>query len=100
MCNYLSKYLFVPLFLAALQCACYAQQPGRNPLIPDYSADPSVASFNGVYYLYGTSDIDQKLDRMGPPVVWKSPDLINWSYNGNVLPVIDWSKPYSYKDRN
>jgi beta-xylosidase len=100
MCNYLSKYLFIPLFLTALQCACYAQQPGRNPVIPDYSADPSVASFNGVYYLYGTSDIDQKLDRMGPPVVWKSPDLINWSYNGNVLPVIDWSKPYSYKDRN
>jgi hypothetical protein len=101
MCNYtLSKNFFIALLLAALNGICYAQQPGFNPVIPDYSADPSVVTFNGVYYLYGTSDIDQKLDRMGPPVVWKSPDLINWSYNGNILPVIDWSKPYTYKDRN
>lgn len=65
-------------------------------LIPDYVADPSVSYFNGMYYLYGTSDIDHGLAEMGPPVVWTSKDLVNWSYKGGLLHGIDWQKAYSY----
>jgi hypothetical protein len=71
-------------------------QPLPHPVIPDYSADPSVAYFDGTYYLYGTSDIDRDLQEMGPPVVWASKDLVNWSYKGTLFQGIDWNKPYTY----
>ncbi|HEX8024277.1 family 43 glycosylhydrolase [Mucilaginibacter sp.] len=76
-----------------------AQQGNRplpQPVIPDYIADPSVVNFNGTYYLYGTSDIDRDLQEMGPPVVWTSKDLVNWSYKGTLFQDIDWNKPYTY----
>jgi hypothetical protein len=69
-----------------------------NPIIPDFVADPSVVMFNGVFYLYGTTDINQGLAKMGIPVVWKSKDFVNWSFEGNLVPSIDWSKPYQYID--
>ena len=51
-----------------------------NPIIPDNIADPSISKFGDTYYLYGTSDIDRGLEEMGPPVVWKSKDFVNWSF--------------------
>ena len=48
--------------------------------------------------MYGTTDIDQGLSRMGPPVVWKSADFVHWSFEGNLVPQIDWSKPYTFTD--
>ena len=33
---------------------------------------------------------------MGPPVVWASKDLVNWSYKGTLFQGIDWNKPYTY----
>jgi beta-xylosidase len=85
------KYLLIAALLFATSY-CHAQ------IIPDYVADPSVSYFNGIYYLYGTQDIDHGLAQMGPPVVWKSKDLINWSYNGILFDNIDFSKPYTYTD--
>jgi hypothetical protein len=70
--------------------------PLPQPVIPDYIADPSVVNFNGTYYLYGTADIDRDLQEMGPPVVWTSKDLVNWSYKGTLFQGIDWNKPYTY----
>jgi len=71
-----------------------------NPIIPDNVADPSVSKFGDTYYLYGTTDIDKGLDQMGPPVVWKSKDLVNWSFEGTILPEIEWNTPYLYTDKN
>lgn len=84
--------LFIGLDLKAQQ----NNRPLPKPVIPDYVADPSVVNFNGTYYLYGTSDIDRGLQEMGPPVVWVSKDLVNWSYKGTIFQGIDWSKPYTY----
>lgn len=53
-----------------------------NPIIPDTVADPSVVEFDGMYYLYGTTDIGTGLGASGIPVVWKSADFINWSFTG------------------
>lgn len=49
-----------------------------NPILPNFYADPNVAVFDGMYYIYATTD--------GFPgwggnefYVWKSPDLVSWS---------------------
>ncbi len=65
-----------------------------NPIIPDYIADPSVSKFGDTYYLYGTTDIDQALSQAGTPVVWKSKDFVNWSFEGTHLPGIPWKRSY------
>ena len=63
-----------------------------NPLIPDNLADPSVSKFGDTYYLYGTTDLDYGLGRAGTPVVWKSKDFVNWSFEGSHISGFDWSK--------
>lgn len=70
-----------------------------NPIIPDFVADPSVVKFGDTFYLYGTTDIDQGLGKMGMPVVWKSKDFVNWSFEGTIMPQIKWDKPYSFTDK-
>ena len=69
-----------------------------NPIIPDNIADPSLVMFDSVFYLYATTDIDRGLDKMGIPVVWKSRDFVNWSFEGSIIPDIDWDKPYQFKN--
>jgi len=71
-----------------------------NPMVPDNVADPSIVSFDGNFYLYATTDIDQDLTRMGPPVVWKSKDFVNWSFEGIMDLGIDWNKLYQYTDKS
>lgn len=68
-----------------------------NPILPDFVADPSLSKFGDTYYLYGTTDIDHGLEKMGPPVVWKSKDFVNWSFEGTLLTDIDWDKRYTYQ---
>lgn len=67
-----------------------------NPLIPDNLADPSVSKFGDTYYLYGTTDLDFGLGRAGTPVVWKSKDFVNWSFEGSHISGFDWSKGHEY----
>jgi hypothetical protein len=63
-----------------------------NPIIPDNIADPSVCKFGDTYYLYGTTDIDRGLGMAGTPVVWKSKDFVNWSFDGSHISGFDWSR--------
>lgn len=67
-----------------------------NPIIPDNVADPSISKFGDTYYLYGTTDIDKGLDQAGTPVVWKSKDFVNWSFEGSHISGIDWRQAYAY----
>lgn len=69
-----------------------------NPIIPDYIADPSLSKFGDTFYLYGTTDINQGLSRAGTPVVWKSKDFVNWSFEGSHIKDFDWKKGYAYTD--
>lgn len=89
--------LLLPVLLFC-SSTCLAQN--YNPIIPDNIADPSVSKFGDTYYLYGTTDIDRGLEEMGPPVVWKSKDFVNWSFEGTILKGIDWNKPYVYADKD
>ncbi len=86
--------------LFALLTPCLIEAQNFNPIIPDNVADPSVSKFGDTYYLYGTTDIDKGLEQMGPPVVWKSKDFANWSFEGTLLPEIEWNKPYLYTNKN
>jgi hypothetical protein len=56
-------------------------------LIPDLVADPSIVEFDGVFYCYATTDGEGKhLSTSGLPVVWKSTDFLNWSFEGSLFP--------------
>lgn len=58
-----------------------------NPIIPDITADPSICEVDGTFYCYATTDgYNNGLASSGPPVVWKSKDLINWSFNSIFFP--------------
>ena len=85
--------LLLPIFLF---CSSICMAQNFNPIIPDNIADPSISKFGDTYYLYGTTDIDRGLEEMGPPVVWKSKDFVNWSFEGTILKEIAWNKPYVY----
>jgi len=69
---------------------CSAQK--FNPILPDWIADPSVSKFGDTFYLYGTTDIDKELDRAGVPVIWKSKDFVNWSFEGPAVEGVEWQK--------
>lgn len=84
--------LYLALFAATLSAQNF------NPILPDNVADPSISKFGDTFYLYGTTDIDQGLDKMGIPVVWKSKDFVNWSFEGTIMEGIDWCNPYSFTD--
>lgn len=86
----------LPLLILLLLNSFLIHPQNFNPIIPDHIADPSISKFGDTYYLYGTTDIDRGLDEMGPPVVWKSKDFVNWSFEGTILNEINWNKPYIY----
>lgn len=61
--------------------------PFGNPLVPDMIADASIQEIDGVFYCYATTDgYGRGLETSGPPVVWKSKDFLNWSFDGTYFP--------------
>ncbi len=57
-----------------------------HALIPDLVADPSIVEYDGVFYCYCTTDgMGQGLSTAGLPVVWKSKDFLNWSFEGSLF---------------
>ena len=58
--------------------------PFGHSLIPDLLADPSIVDINGTFYCYATTDgAGAGLATSGTPVVWKSRDFLNWSFQGS-----------------
>jgi beta-xylosidase len=92
------RHLVFTTLFAMLTLTVSAQN--FNPIVPDNIADPSISKFGDTYYLYATSDINRGLSQAGTPVVWKSKDFVNWSFEGSLLSGIDWAKGYSYTDKN
>lgn len=87
------------LLTATLLISSGLSSQNFNPIIPDNVADPSISKFGDTYYLYGTTDIDKGLEQMGAPVVWKSKDFVNWSFEGTLMSGIEWDKPYPYTNK-
>jgi Glycosyl hydrolases family 43/F5/8 type C domain/Domain of Unknown Function (DUF1080) len=67
--------------------AANAQREFPHALIPDMLADPSIVEINGTFYCYATTDgAGAGLSTSGLPVVWKSKDFLNWSFEGSIFP--------------
>lgn len=63
-----------------------AQRVFPRALIPDMLADPNIVEFDGTFYCYATTDgMGQGLSTSGLPVVWKSKDFVNWSFEGSLF---------------
>lgn len=83
--NTIRAYLDNELVDTATQAP--AQRDFGHALIPDLAADPSIAEFDGTFYLYATTDgAGAGLATSGLPVVWKSKDFLNWSFHGSIFP--------------
>ncbi len=64
-----------------------AQREFPHALVPDMLADPNIVEIDGTFYCYATTDgMGQGLSTSGLPVVWKSKDFVNWSFNGSIFP--------------
>ena len=82
-----NKCLRMLAFLLAMLPLTLHSQTNYNPIIPDMIADPSIVKFGNTYYCYATTDgYGRGLATSGPPVVWKSKDFVNWSFNGILFP--------------
>ena len=85
----LSTIVFVSVtFTASGQSATTKpSHPFGYPLVPDLVADPSIAEFDGTFYLFSTTDgAGAGLSSAGMPVAWKSRDFVNWSFEGSIFP--------------
>lgn len=87
-----SSLLGLAILLATGLSRTMAQSPlppndFGNALIPDLLADPSIVDIDGTFYCYATTDGEGKhLSTSGLPVVWKSKDFLNWSFQGSIFP--------------
>ncbi len=96
-----SIYFFILVIILATSCQYQVvERVNFNPILPDFVADPSVEMFNNTFYLYGTTDINRGLDKMGIPVVWKSTNFADWSFEGELILGIDWGKAHQYTDKD
>ncbi|MGI6220000.1 MAG: family 43 glycosylhydrolase [Bacteroidaceae bacterium] len=88
--NTLSLLLGVCFSAAAV---AQVTNPFGNALVPDMIADASVQEIDGIFYCYATTDgYGQGLKTSGPPVVWKSPDFVHWSFDGTCFPSAEKQK--------
>jgi hypothetical protein len=81
------------IFAAGLLASCVSSpaettpHPFGRPLIPDMVPDASIVDIDGVFYCYATTDgWGRHLETSGTPVVWKSRDFVNWSFEGSIFP--------------
>ncbi|MEU8664370.1 AbfB domain-containing protein, partial [Actinoplanes philippinensis] len=71
----------------------WAPKTTKNPVLPGLFADPQIATFNGRYYLYATTD---GYAGWGGTYykAFSSADLVNWTDHGVILdygPDVSWA---------
>jgi hypothetical protein len=83
----MKTFLTCLFFVLVLSAKAQPANPFGNALVPDMIADASIQEIDGTFYCYATTDgYDQGLKTSGPPVVWKSKDLVHWSFSGSYFP--------------
>jgi beta-xylosidase len=85
----MKKFKTLALLMFASVTGIQAQEvnPFGNPVVPDMTADASIILVDDTFYYYATTDgYGRHLETSGPPVVWKSKDFVNWSFDGNYFP--------------
>jgi len=67
--------------------AATAQRRMGHALVPDLTADPSVAEFDGTFYLYATpAGMGPGLATPGLPVALRSTDFLNRNFSRSIFP--------------
>lgn len=80
------KSWILPLILCA-SVAASDNDPFGHALIPDMVADASIIDIDGTFYCFATTDgMGQHLRTAGMPVVWKSQNFLDWSFQGSIYP--------------
>ena len=78
-----------PAFAVMVTIHNDAPRVDRNGDIVD-AHDGSIARYNGTYYLYGTAYNNQNgLSFSNRFVVYSSPDLVTWTFHGDITTVMD-----------
>lgn len=81
------KTVWLGLAMAGMTAGAQVANPFGNALIPDMVADASVEEIDGLFYCYATTDgYGRGLETSGPPVVWTSPNFVDWSFRGTYFP--------------
>ncbi|MBN1309392.1 MAG: family 43 glycosylhydrolase [Chitinispirillaceae bacterium] len=84
----LRAYLYAPLLCCAFSLnAAWDTPDNGNPLLPGYTADPSILydSVSGSFYIYSTSD-GVWISYSADPQVAYSSDFVNWKFRPLTLP--------------
>lgn len=85
LCSALCIFSSHPAF--AQQDGAVPVNPFGNALVPDMIADASIELIADTFYCYATTDgYGRGLETSGPPVVWKSADLLHWHFEGTYFP--------------
>ena len=83
----LIKTFALLMFASVTGVQAQEKNPFGNPVVPDMTADASIILVDDTFYYYATTDgYGRHLETSGPPVVWKSKDFVNWSFDGNYFP--------------
>ena len=88
------KHLAPMATLLLMSAVALAQRnPFGHALVPDMIADASITLVGDTFYCYATTDgYGRGLETSGPPVVWKSTDFLNWSFEGTYFPSAEQEK--------
>jgi len=89
--NFMMRAL-IPLFLFSNLFAAWDTPDNGNPVLPGYTADPSIIydSASATFYIYSTSD-GVWISYSGEPQVAWSKDFVNWKFKPLELPSF-WPK--------
>lgn len=75
--------------------ACTGSEPARNPILPDFHADPSVRFFDGKYWLYPSTDEPGSTtwNQMRRWHAYSSSDLVTWRPEGEIFDLerVEWA---------
>lgn len=80
------------LLLLVLSAACAAPERSGNPVFPGWYADPEVAIFDGLYWIFPTYSAPYGQQTFFD--AFSSPDLVHWTKHERVLEAaaVPWAK--------
>ena len=99
-----SLFLMMICLLPTMMQGQQHENPFGHALVPDMTADASIQLIDDTFYCFATTDgYGRGLETSGPPVVWKSKDFVNWSFDGTYFPSAEHEKywaPSKVVERN
>lgn len=86
------KHTYLPaLLISAAATLCAFDSKAKNPVLPDYHADPSAHIWDGKYWIYPSTDEKGstswlQMKRWG---AYSSTNLVDWEFHGDIFSLED-----------